>query len=56
MLFSAFSTRYFVKISISIKCKMTGIFSALQQYFRGFVNLIHIKLAKYIPALHISWP
>ena len=28
MLFSAFSKRYFVKKSISIKCKMTGIFSA----------------------------
>ena len=31
MLFSAFSTRYFVKKSISIKCKMTGIFSAYRQ-------------------------
>ena len=27
-LFSAFSTRYFVKKSISIKCKMAGIFRA----------------------------
>ena len=28
MLFSAFSRRYFVKKSISIKCEMTGILSA----------------------------
>ena len=31
MLFSAFSTKYFVKKSILIKCKMTGIFSAYRQ-------------------------
>ena len=31
MLFSAFSMRYFVKKSISIKCEMTGIFSAYRQ-------------------------
>ena len=28
MLFTAFSMRYLVKKSISIKCKMTGIFRA----------------------------
>ena len=39
MLFSAFSTRCFVTKSISIKCKMTGVFSGLQI---DFVTLIHI--------------
>ena len=33
MLFSAFCTRYFVKKSISIKCRMTGIFSVYRQIF-----------------------